>query len=234
MAADWNDYVDDSSLPLSSILISERSRKLLLFALSHIDKWYDWLGATRDNDLFDEISGQIGNTYNEVMLDIMSDPLPIGTILLFPVQSLPSSKWLCCNGAYISQSTYSELYALIGEKFGMNSGSDFKLPNLVQRFPYGGNSSGTDVIGFTGGTETETLTLAQIPAHEHTIAHTHLINQSDGTGTQARAARGTLPITASLVTTQPSNPNSGSVGGGGPHNNLPPYLTLLFMIKALP
>lgn len=234
MVADWNDYVDDSNLPLSSILISERSRKLLLFALSHIDKWYDWLGATRDNDLFDEISGQIGNTYNEVMLDIMSDPLPIGTILLFPVQSPPSSKWLCCNGTYISQSTYSELYALIGEKFGVNNGSNFKLPNLVQRFPYGGNSSGADVIGFTGGTETETLALSQIPSHDHTIAHNHTIPIADGSGVQARSGRGTSTNVGTLATSASSAANSGLSGGGGPHNNLPPYLTLLFMIKALP
>lgn len=176
------------------------------------------------------IGALIDDLYDEDDVDL----LPVGTILMFAVQTPPSAKWLCCNGGYVSQSTYADLYELIGEKYGMNSGSDFKLPQLVQRFPYGGNSTGTDTIGFAGGTETETLTLSQIPSHHHTIAHTHLINQSDGTGTQARAARGTTTITASLITTQPSTPDSGDAGGGGSHNNLPPYLTVLFMIKALP
>ncbi|CAF4436882.1 unnamed protein product, partial [Rotaria sp. Silwood2] len=92
--------------------------------------------------------------------------VPVGTIVSFGGQVLPS-RWLWCNGSAISRTTYSDLYAAIGDSFGAGDGSDtFNLPNLVDKFPLGQSS----MLGSSfsiGGTNTITLMTNQLPKHTH-------------------------------------------------------------------
>ena len=50
--------------------------------------------------------------------------------------------WLLCNGAAISRTTYADLYAIIGTKFGTGDGSTtFNLPDMRGRMAQGANGN---------------------------------------------------------------------------------------------
>lgn len=59
---------------------------------------------------------------------------PSGTIVAFG-GTTPPAGWLLCNGQTVSRSTYSSLYAVVGNSFGSGDGSTtFHLPDLRGRF----------------------------------------------------------------------------------------------------
>lgn len=68
---------------------------------------------------------------------------PIGTILAYGGAVAPSG-WFLCDGTAISRTTYSELFAVIGESFGAGDGSTtFNLPDMRGKFAEGTPSDGT-------------------------------------------------------------------------------------------
>ncbi len=78
--------------------------------------------------------------------------------------------WALCNGQIMAIAQNSALFALLGTTFGGDGRSTFGLPNLQGRVPVNqGQSPGTSqyAMGQTSGTETVTLTQAQLPAHTH-------------------------------------------------------------------
>jgi microcystin-dependent protein len=111
---------------------------------------------------------------------------PCGMIVNFSGDNAPNG-WLICDGREISKTTYSDLFDVIGTKYGSASNSNnFKLPDLGERIP-SGFKSGTNSLGNTGGNSSITLTTGQLPSHTHTgtIAsdgsHTHT-GTSDSNG----------------------------------------------------
>lgn len=80
--------------------------------------------------------------------DKISGIIPVGTIWQYGGSSAPAG-WLICDGSEISQSTYADLYAIIGTSFGDPGGGNFNLPNFADKFPKG---VGTQSLGATGGT----------------------------------------------------------------------------------
>ena len=109
-----------------------------------------------------------------------------GMILPFSAAagSIPTG-YLNCDGAAVSRSTYSALFALVSTTYGSGNGSStFNVPNVNSRMMIG--KSGTYSLGATGGATTDsftpsgsvsvtvnnhTLTTSQIPAHNHLITH---------------------------------------------------------------
>lgn len=66
-----------------------------------------------------------------------------GIIAWFPGTAVPDG-WLLCNGANVSRTTYANLFAAIGTKYGSGNGSTtFTLPNLSGRFVEGTTSTGS-------------------------------------------------------------------------------------------
>jgi microcystin-dependent protein len=111
-----------------------------------------------------------------------TSPVPAG--MIFPYAStVAPTGYLLCDGSAVSRSTYSALFGLVGTAFGAGNGTTtFNVPDLRGRSIFGlDNMGGTDAgrlsvantIGGTGGTETVTLTAAQMPSHTHTIDHDH-------------------------------------------------------------
>lgn len=145
-----------------------------------------------------------------------------GFITPYAGSSVPTG-WLECTGQVVSRATYADLFTAIGVQFGAGDGSTtFQLPDLRDRFPVGtGNLYG---FGSTGGAAEITLNTTQIPAH----THNYKVFPDDTGGTGLQAAKQELVDTAGagalIAATE-------SAGGGQPHNNLPPYLSLKFLIK---
>ena len=151
---------------------------------------------------------------------------PVGTVLDYGGTSAPSG-FLLCYGQAVSRTTYALLFAAISTTYGVGDGSTtFNLPDVRGRVVAGKDNMGGssadrltnqtgglngDTLGATGGSETHTLTTAQMPAHTHTIG------MSGSSGATSPAAPG-----AGAPTTY----NSGSAGGDGAHNNVQP--TIIF------
>jgi len=102
---------------------------------------------------------------------------PIGTVICFAGQSVPSG-WVLCDGSELSKTEYPKLFSVIGNTYGTpaNSGN-FVLPDLQQRMPLGKSNSNS--LGDTSGNSTITLSTNQLPSHNHTGtissagSHTH-------------------------------------------------------------
>ena len=83
----------------------------------------------------------------------------VGEIKWYSGSTVPSG-YLTCNGAKVSRTTYSNLFAAIGTKWGTGDGSTtFTLPNLIDRVPQGATSAGTY----------KSAGLPSLPSHNHTF-----------------------------------------------------------------
>lgn len=95
----------------------------------------------------------------------------LGMIKIFAGNFAPRG-WLMCNGQLLSISQNTALFSLLGTTYGGDGVTTFALPNLQSRFPIGmGQGPGLSyyVEGQVGGTESVTLTSANMPAHNHQV-----------------------------------------------------------------
>jgi microcystin-dependent protein len=148
--------------------------------------------------------------------------IPPGTVISV-ASSIAPAGYLKANGAMISRSTYSALFACIGTAFGAGAGgTTFSIPDLRDRFIVGSDSSYS--LGNTGGVNNVTLTTAQIPSHTHPVSFnfTSVVTQPGGNETPGGGGRGQYANISATAT---------SAGGDGSHENRPPYVALLRCIK---
>lgn len=162
----------------------------------------------------------------------------IGELRLFPYNFAPTG-WLECAGQTLSISQYTALFSLLGTYYGGNGTSNFMLPNLQGRTPImPGSVSGLAIsLGSTGGTETETMTAAQLPAHTHTTTNATMVSCSNSSGTTntpgvyaVNTARGNEFNTTSNASSGIMSVTVGSAGTSQPRNNMQPYTTLVWCI----
>ena len=95
----------------------------------------------------------------------------MANITLFAADFAPRN-WALCNGAILSISTNQALFSLLGTTYGGNGVQTFALPDLRGRSAIGtGTAAGfnTVILGQITGTETNTMTLSQLPAHMHPV-----------------------------------------------------------------
>lgn len=148
--------------------------------------------------------------------------VPAGTISMFAGGTAPATYALC-QGQALSRVTNSVLFAAIGITYGVGDGSTtFNVPNIRGRVPVGLDAAQTEfnALGKIGGAKNHTLVVAEMPPHKHPMT----MGASNGTGSN-RFAQANAPT--SLI----AETDIGSTGGGLPHNNLPPYLTINYIIK---
>ncbi len=161
----------------------------------------------------------------------------IGEIRIFAGNFAPKG-WAFCNGQLLSISQNTALFSLIGTYYGGDGRATFALPNLQGSAPISqGQGPGlTDrVIGETGGTQTVTLIASEMPMHVHGVsASSDGSTESNPTGAVwavAGQTRGGVPMYSPSGPLVPMNPGALSPAGGDqPHNNMPPYLALNFII----
>ena len=165
----------------------------------------------------------------------MSSPF-VAEIRMFGCNFAPTG-WAQCNGQLLPLSQNTALFSLLGTNYGGDGKSTFALPNLQGSIPMhiGGDGQGPGlsphVLGETGGVDAVTLLQSEIPAHAHLVT----ASQSDGTtrlpgGQLPAAGVGVAPygVPGPLTAMHPNLVTP--TGGGQPHNNLQPYLTLRFCI----
>lgn len=136
----------------------------------------------------------------------MSDPF-IGQISMFAGTFAPRG-WAFCNGQILPIAQNSALFAILGTTYGGNGQTTFALPNLQGRAPvHQGQSPGTShyVLGQVGGVENVTLTVNELPAHNHAVALNGTGNVSVALG--ASSANGNTPTPG--PTTVPAKVASG-------------------------
>ena len=170
------------------------------------------------------------------------DPL-VGEIRLFPFNYAPSG-WALCNGQSLPVSTNQALYALIGNLYGGNA-QNFNVPNLNGRAIIS-TSAQYPVQGTAGGSETVTLTTANLPPHTHSILtnnsydlgnpNANFLGNPNVKTTGSSAATNASTANFYAVNPQPSTvtnllPTSvTATGGGGAHENRSPYLVMNYCI----
>ena len=143
--------------------------------------------------------------------------------------------WAMCNGQLMAISENSALFNLIGTTYGGDGQSTFALPNLQSRVPiHQGSLAGNNyVMGQIGGVETVTLSTAELPAHSHSIVATSnaaTVKRPANTFYAASSSGNNFYESGTALTAIASNTVS-SAGGGQPHSNLQPYLTLNWCIS---
>lgn len=148
-------------------------------------------------------------------------------------------NWAQCNGQIMSISQNTALFALLGTMYGGNGQTNFGLPNLQSRVPMhaGTYLGGTYVQGQMDGEEQVTLTLNELPMHNHAFMGSP--NNANDTQPDAGVALAQIaqasapgdPYYAPDTAPQPLNPTSLSVVGSNlPHSNIQPYLTINWCI----
>ncbi len=156
----------------------------------------------------------------------LTNLVPIGTIQMWPT-STPPTGWMICDGANFNATTYSQLNSVLGGN---------TLPNFSGRFPLGVGNSGTSgatnhSISSNGGAETHTLSINEMPSHSHgagTLTTTEPYLSQNGTGNHDKRDGDDSKLFEYNAITG----NTASVGGGQAHNNMPPFYTINFIIKA--
>ena len=164
----------------------------------------------------------------------------VGQITVFPFNFAPVG-WALCEGQLLPISQNTALFSLLGTSYGGDGRTTFALPDLRGRVPVGqGEGPGLSFydIGEMEGEEAVTLLATQNPPHSHpfpAVAAQATTNAPNGAlpAEGHGSGRGAFPVNtyAALQTPVPlASGQVASAGGGQPHNNLQPYLTLNWCI----
>lgn len=157
----------------------------------------------------------------------MSEPY-VGEIRMVGFNFAPNG-WALCNGQLLAISQYDTLFNLIGTTYGGDGQQTFALPNLQGRIPF--HQGNSFVLGQTSGTETVTLVTSQLPTHTHPLA----ANSSGGSQSAPTGgywAQSTLDQYSTAAASHSMAATAvGSAGGSQPHDNMPPFLVINFVIS---
>ena len=168
----------------------------------------------------------------------------LGEILMFGGNFAPRN-WALCDGSILAIAQYQALFSILGTTYGGDGRTTFALPDLRGRLPmHKGNGPGLSnySLGQKGGTETNTLTVNQLPPHNHSASAS--FNVHNGEGDETTPGDGSLaiaPDTAQIYSADGPTPNAflndntlevniNNTGNNTPVNNVQPFQALNFII----
>jgi microcystin-dependent protein len=166
----------------------------------------------------------------------MSDQF-VAEIRIFPF-NFPPTGWAFCDGQLMPISQNTALFSLLGTVYGGDGKSTFALPNMQGNAPMQpGQGQGLSLrdLGEMSGVESITLLQSEMPLHTHSLRAAEFAGDKsvpDPTVCLTEAAGGNIYVNSNpapplaLMAPQAAPP----AGGGLPHNNMQPYLTLNFCI----
>lgn len=182
----------------------------------------------------------------------------IGEIRMFAGNFAPRT-WAYCDGQLLSIAQNQALFSILGTTYGGDGRTTFALPDLRGRTPIGprrGPGQPDYRLGQKGGASLTTLTIAQMPSHNHltqnaTAADQHILLSKDSgvrsipeandVPAQAKWGQGlgATPVNAygpatNTVNGQTISGNAGLTvlnnGGSQSHNNMQPYISVNYII----
>ena len=167
---------------------------------------------------------------------IAQEPM-LGEIKIFAGNFAPRG-WALCDGQLLAIAQNQALFSILGTTYGGDGRTTFALPDLRGRVPiHAGQGPGLTSrrLGETGGQETVTLNVNQIPAHTHTV---HLnadssvaLTDKPEDGLPARNAAATPQFGSESNTTLSTQAVSvESTGGNQAHPNMQPFVTVNYII----
>lgn len=173
------------------------------------------------------------------LLQVLSDIAATPPASVIPYAGLTApTGWFLCDGSTVSQTTFANLFAVIGTTYntGGEPGGDFRLPDMRGRLPIGldnmgGPSAGivtdaqADVLGGTLGLEDHTLIEAELPLHSHQYDDQYVAVVTGGALTGP-----TVTNTTSDFFEETGRTTDGT-GGDGAHNNVQPVIAMTYIIK---
>jgi microcystin-dependent protein len=171
--------------------------------------------------------------------------IPTATIVPWSSSSVPTG-FLECNGAAVSRSTYSALFAVVGTTYGTGDGSStFNLPDLQDNVAIGkspgkalASTGGANTVQSTGNvggsTANATLSEAQLASHDHPFEARQRNNPNPNFLSSSGAGYHTLGGTATTANAGSGSSHSHNMSAnftGDSTSVLQPYLTVIYIIK---
>lgn len=160
-----------------------------------------------------------------------------GEIRLFG-NSFAPRDWATCDGQLMSIAQNTALFAIIGTYFGGDGRVTFALPNFQGRTGVDqgtGPSLSPYVMGEAVGTQQITLIQTEMPMHNHTVNTRANNTQSQSKPSPSNTAFLGISLPDSLYNDQVPSPSTalspntiGQAGSSLPHDNMQPFLAILF------
>jgi microcystin-dependent protein len=181
---------------------------------------------------------------------VAGNGVPAGTVIAYSgsITSAPPPGYLFAAGQQVSRAAYAELFAAIQTTYGIGDGATtFNLPDLRGRVPVGrdnmtgiaANRMTADAglngsqLGAEGGSQTQALSIAQMPAHDHgggVHSHSVIVSASQGTPRSFPLMGGWQSIGPGGGA-EPSGRIIAVEGAGAPHPITQPSIILNYLIK---
>ncbi|HWZ42551.1 MAG TPA: tail fiber protein [Candidatus Saccharimonadales bacterium] len=165
----------------------------------------------------------------------MSNPF-LAEVRIFTGNFAPKG-WALCDGQLMPISQNTALFSLLGTTYGGDGKSNFALPNLQGCAPMqAGQGPGLSLrdLGETAGEQTVTLLQTEMPAHSHSAQASSASNQLtpvSNAWASGQKGFGNVYAASNPSTNVAMNAAGTSIAGGNqPHNNMPPFLGLTFII----
>ena len=143
--------------------------------------------------------------------------------------NFPPKGWAFCNGQFLPINQNQALFSILGTTYGGNGQTTFALPDFRGRVPiHWGDGSN---LGEKGGEEFHTLTMQEMPAHNH------FVNASNTNNGATNIPIGTVPCTTNIppysnqFNTTFNTQEVTNFGGSQPHENRQPLLVINFVIS---
>lgn len=157
----------------------------------------------------------------------MSEPY-IGEIKIVSFNFAPRG-YAQCDGQLLAIAQNQAVFSILGTTYGGDGRINFALPDLRTRVPI--HTSSTINLGQRAGEQAHTLTVAELPGHNHQL------NGSNQGGTLATPVGNYMPTSNDSAYAPPNSANATMVanevsntGGSQAHNNMQPYLVMNIII----